>query len=76
MSDAALAYFNELDNLDVSTLTAIYEKVKTLLANKNDKDNHFNDIDIPKEKLAFFNAVGKISFDTEAIDTLREESYI
>ena len=38
MSDMALAYFNELDNFDVPTLTAIFEKVKMLLAKKAGKN--------------------------------------
>ena len=42
MSDFALAYFNtELDKLDVPSLTAILEKVKTLLAKKTGAENSF-----------------------------------
>ncbi|MCR5125620.1 MAG: hypothetical protein K6B43_10575 [Treponema sp.] len=77
MSDAALSYFNELDNFDVPTLTAIFEKVKALLAKKSaEQEIVFDNISVPKEKSAFFNAIGKISFDKNAIDDLRKESII
>ncbi|MBR0494663.1 MAG: hypothetical protein IJJ71_00620 [Treponema sp.] len=76
MGDTALAYFNELDNFDVPTLTAIFEKVKMLLAKKNEQKSVFEEIEIPKEKSAFFNAIGKISFDKNAVEDLRGESII
>ena len=71
MSDMALAYFNELDNFDVPTLTAIFEKVKTLLAKKSEQKSVFDEIEIPKEKMAFFNAIGKISFDKSSVEENR-----
>ncbi len=76
MSDMALAYFNELDNFDVPTLTAIFEKVKMLLAKKSGQKSVFDEIEIPKEKMAFFNAIGKISFDKSRVEDLRKDSII
>ena len=49
MSDAAMAYFREVDNFDVPTLSAILEKVKMLLAKKKE-----NPVLPANEKLALF----------------------
>lgn len=78
MSDIAFNDFStEVSKMSLPQLEALLLVIQTLISKaKQDKEASIANIDIPPNKRAFFNAIGKISFDAEAVNKLRNESII
>jgi len=75
MSDAAFNDFTRsMVDFSLPQLEDIRNRVNQLIARK--KENPFSSLEIPASKKAFFDAVGKISFDSSAIDSLRDVSIL
>ena len=72
MSDVAFNDFTaSMSNFSLPQLEAIRKRVDFLIARR--KESPFGTLEIPASKKAFFDSVGKISFDSAAVNALREE---